>query len=400
MESLHWRRNLYVCLFGSFTTIAGLSLILPFLPLYVERLGVVGHAAIVQWSGIAYGATFFGAGATAPLWGKFADRYGRKVILIRASLAMTVAIALTGLVQDVYQLAALRLLAGLLGGYASGSIVLVATQTPKARSGWALGILSTGMLAGSLAGPLIGGALPGLIGLRQTFFAAAGVIFLTFIATATLIREEPRARAAGPHVAGSPWRQIPDRRPVYAMLLTACMLMVANMSIEPIITVYVGQIAAPGSDIAFLSGLVMAGGALASMLAAPRVGRLTDRLGPRTVVIACLAATGALMIPQAFVTHVWQLVGLRFLMGLTLAGLLPAITTLIRHAVPDRVAGAILGYSTSAQFAGQVAGPLLGGFVGGHVGMRAVFFVTAILLFASAALNARLKIYSGPAHAA
>ncbi|TWB36354.1 MFS transporter [Nitrospirillum viridazoti] len=399
MESLHWRRNLYVCLFGSFTTIAGLSLILPFLPLYVEHLGVAGRAAIVQWSGIAYGATFFGAGATAPLWGKFADRYGRKVILIRASLAMTVAIALTGLVQDVYQLVALRLLAGLLGGYASGSIVLVATQTPKSRSGWALGILSTGMLAGSLAGPLIGGALPGLIGLRQTFLAAAGVIFLTFIATATLIREEPRARAAGPHPTGSPWRQIPDRRPVYAMLLTACMLMVANMSIEPIITVYVGQIAAPGSDVAFLSGLVMAGGALASMLAAPRVGRLTDRLGPRTVVIACLAATGLLMIPQAFVTHTWQLVALRFFMGLTLAGLLPAITTLIRHAVPDRVAGAILGYSTSAQFAGQVAGPLLGGFIGGHVGMRAVFFVTAILLFASAALNARLKIYSDPAHA-
>ncbi|WP_040846105.1 MFS transporter, partial [Nitrospirillum viridazoti] len=150
----------------------------------------------------------------------------------------------------------------------------------------------------------------------------------------------------------------------------------------------------------FLSGLVMAGGALASMLAAPRVGRLTDRLGPRTVVIACLAATGLLMIPQAFVTHTWQLVALRFFMGLTLAGLLPAITTLIRHAVPDRVAGAILGYSTSAQFAGQVAGPLLGGFIGGHVGMRAVFFVTAVLLFASAALNARLKIYSDPAHAA
>ncbi|TWB35864.1 MFS transporter [Nitrospirillum pindoramense] len=400
MESLHWRRNLYVCLFGSFTTIAGLSLILPFLPLYVEHLGVSGHAAIVQWSGVAYGATFFGAGATAPLWGRFADRYGRKIILIRASFAMAAAIALTGLVRDVYQLVALRLLAGLLGGYASGSIVLVATQTPKSRSGWALGVLSTGILAGSLAGPLIGGALPGLIGLRQTFFAAGGAIFLTFIATATLIREEPRAKVAGPPLVGSPWRQIPDRRPVYAMLLTACMLMVANMSIEPIITVYVGQIAPPDSDVAFLSGLVMAAGALASMLAAPRVGRLTDRLGPRAVVVACLAATGVLMIPQAFVTHVWQLIALRFLMGLTLAGLLPAITTLIRHSVPDRVAGAILGYSTSAQFAGQVAGPLLGGFIGGHVGMRSVFFVTALLLFASAALNAMPRAGAGPAHAA
>ncbi|MDE1148471.1 MAG: MFS transporter [Azospirillaceae bacterium] len=397
MESQHWRRNLFVCLFGSFTTIAGLSLIMPFLPLYVAHLGVTGHAAIVQWSGVAYGATFLGAGATAPLWGKLADRHGRKVILIRASLSMAIAVSLTGLVQDVYQLVALRLLAGVLGGYGSGSVVLVATQSPKARAGWALGVLSTGMLAGALAGPLIGGLLPGLIGLRPTFFAAGGAIFLTFIATATLIREEARPKGKARLYQGSAWAHVADRRAVYAMLLTACMLMVANMSIEPIITLYVGQVAAPGSDLALLSGLVMAGGALASMLAAPRVGRLTDTMGPWTVVIGCLAATGALMIPQAFVTHVWQLIALRFLMGLTLAGLLPAITTLIRHSVPDGAAGAILGYSTSAQFAGQVAGPLIGGFIGAHVGMRAVFFVTAALLFAVAALNARLRPRAVPA---
>src|ERR1700750_2324924 len=185
LDSGAWKRNLIVCVYGSFTTIVGMTLLLPFLPLYVERLGVSDHAAIVQWSGIAFGATFFTAALTAPLWGKLADRYWRKLMLIRARL---------GMAHNVWQLVGLRLLAGLLGGYASGSTVLVAAQTPKARTGWALGVLSAGIMAGNLVGPLVGGALPPLIGIRSTFLLAGAIIFVTFLGTVLLIREEPRPR--------------------------------------------------------------------------------------------------------------------------------------------------------------------------------------------------------------
>src|SRR5471030_2273274 len=192
----YWQRNLAVCVFGSFTTIIAMTLLLPFLPLYVEQLGVTGHAAIGQWSGLAYGATFFSAALTAPLWGRLGDRYGRKLMLIRASLGMAIAMTLLGMAHSVWQLVALRLLAGLLGGYASGSMVLVAAQTPKARSGWALGVLSSGIMAGNLVGPLIGGVLPPLIGIRSTFFLAGAVIFVTFLGTMFFIREEARPAQA------------------------------------------------------------------------------------------------------------------------------------------------------------------------------------------------------------
>src|SRR3984957_13401858 len=164
-----WKRNLIVCVFGSFTTIVAMTLLLPFLPLYVEQLGVSDHAAIVQWSGVAYGATFLTAAMFAPLWGRLGDQYGRKLMLIRSSLGMAVAMSLIGLSQNVYQLVGLRLLAGLLGGYSSGSNILVATQTPRAQTAWALGMMSSGIMAGNLVGPLVGGALPPLIGIRQTF---------------------------------------------------------------------------------------------------------------------------------------------------------------------------------------------------------------------------------------
>jgi MFS family permease len=276
LESGPWKRNVIVCVFGSFTTIVAMTLLLPFLPLYVEQLGETDHAAIVQWSGIAYGATFFSAALTAPLWGWLADRYGRKLMLIRASLGMAIAMSLIGMAHTVGQLVAFRLLAGLLGGYASGSTVLIATQAPKARSGWALGILSAGIMAGSLAGPLIGGVLPPLIGIRATFLWAGGVIFITFLGTAFLIREEHRPKAQANKARGG-WSQIPDKRPIVAMLATGLLLMVANMSIEPIITVYVAQLVEP-PRVTFVAGLVMAAAALGAILSSPRLGKLADRI--------------------------------------------------------------------------------------------------------------------------
>lgn len=387
----YWRQNLLVSFFGSFTTIVAMTLLLPFLPVYVEQLGVEDHAQIVQWSGIAYGATFFAAALVAPLWGRMADHYGRKLMLVRASLGMAIAMSLIGMASNVWQLVALRLFAGLAGGYASGSTILVATQTPKERSAWALGVLSSGIMAGNLAGPLIGGALPPIIGIRATFWAAGGVIFITFLATSFFIREEkkPSKKKPGDKAPSSQsvWAQIPDKRPIIAMLVTGTLLMIANMSVEPIITVYVAQLLDDQHSLTMTSGVVMAAAALGSILSASKLGKIADQIGHTQVIIAALSVSALLLIPQAFVTTSWQLIILRFLMGLALGGLLPCITSVIRHNVPHAVSGGILGLSTSAQYAGQVIGPLTGGFIGGHFGMRAVFLGTCLMMAAGAFYN-------------
>jgi MFS family permease len=386
----HWQRNLWVCVFGAFTTIVAMTLLLPFLPLYVEHLGVNDPAAVVQWSGLAYGATFLSAALTAPLWGRLGDRYGRKLMLIRASLGMAVAMSLIGLAETVWQLVLLRLLAGLLGGYASGATILVATQTPKARSGWALGVLSSGIMAGSLAGPLIGGVLPPLVGIRATFFLAGGVIFITFLGTLLLLREAPRpARASSEKKPSS--TAVPlsaeQRRVVTLLLIVASLVMFSAMSVEPIITVYLRQLHT--DNLTLMAGVVMSATALGSIIAASRLGRLADRIGYWPVLAGCLGITAITLVPQAWVSDVWQLTGLRFVMGLSLGGLLPCITALIRHAVPQEVAGRILGYSTSSQYLGQVLGPLAGGLLGAHLGMGSVFLGTAALLATCSAVVVR-----------
>jgi MFS family permease len=388
--NFHWRRNLVVCLAGSFSTLIAMTLLLPFLPLYVEQLGAEGHGAIVQWSGIAYGATFFAAALVAPLWGRLGDRYGRKLMLVRASFGMAICMSLTGMVETVWQLVLLRLLIGFAGGYSSGSTILVAMQTPMDRSGWALGVLSAGITAGGLVGPLLGGALPPVIGIRATFLLSGGVIFLAFLVTTFLIKETPHPPAAKVAPSSKPksgWSQITDKRPVVAMLATGMLLAFATMSIEPIITVYVQQLIEDQSRVTMVAGVVMSAAALGAILSASWLGKLADRIGHWNVVVAALAVSALLLIPQAFVTGAWQLIGLRFLMGLALGGLLPCITSVIRHNVPDGVGGNVLGLSISAQYVGQVAGPLLGGFAGGHFGMRSVFLGTSALMAGGAAYN-------------
>lgn len=171
------------------------------------------------------------------------------------------------------------------------------------------------------------------------------------------------------------------------MFITGTLLMLANMSIEPIITVYVAQLVADTGHVTMVAGLVMAAAALGSILSAARLGRLADRIGAWNVIVGCLAVSAVLLIPQAFVTASWQLVVLRFLMGLSLGGLLPCIASVIRHSVPERAAGQMLGYSVSAQYTGQVVGPLMGGFVGGHFGMRSVFLGTCVLMAGGAVWN-------------
>lgn len=385
----YWRHNLVVCLFGSFATLIAMTLMLPFLPLYVQQLGITGQADIAQWSGIAYGATYLTAGLVAPLWGRLGDLYGRKSMLVRASLGMAVTITLMGCATTIWQLVGLRLLAGVAGGYSSGAMILVASQAPRNQSAWALGLLSSGIMAGNLIGPLVGGLMPPLIGIRMTFIGSGALIFVAFLATLFLIRETPQ-RSVSPTRTKSGWKEIPDKPLMVMMLCTGMLLMVANMSIEPIITLYIRPLIANPAHVTFIAALVMSAAALGSILSASNLGRLADKKGHGIIIVSALAIASMLLIPQAFVTAGWQLIGLRFLMGLSLGGLLPCVTAVIRHNVPDHSIGTVMGYAVSAQFVGQVVGPLLGGFIGGQIGMRFVFLGTSVLLLVGALGNWRV----------
>jgi DHA1 family multidrug resistance protein-like MFS transporter len=250
-------------------------------------------------------------------------------------------------------------------------------------------VLSTGALAGNLVGPLVGGFLPTWVGIRGTFFVGGAIIAVAALLSIVVVREDfDRITDAKKRTdTGGVSPSTINRGVILVLLVTAMMVLLANMSIEPIITVYIGQLGVSGDHVARMAGIVMAASAFGSMLTAARLGALADRVGSSKVIIGCLLATGVIMVPQAFVTQWWQLAILRGLMGVTLAGLLPSIAKEVRHAVVDHNSGKTLGYLQSAQFSGQVIGPLIGGQIGAHFSLRAVFFVTASLLLVCAGLN-------------
>lgn len=208
--------------------------------------------------------------------------------------------------------------------------------------------------------------------------------------TLTLIREEVQPNTDAAAKTRVSWSQLHHRSVIICMLCTGLLLMLANMSIEPIITVYVRTLVSDSSQITKVAGYVMAAAALGSIISATWLGKVADRIGHVRIITIALAGAGLLLIPQAFVTSGWQLIALRFLMGLALGGLLPCIAAVIRHHVPEGMVGSILGYSVAAQFAGQFMGPLIGGVVGGHIGMRAVFLATSIILLLGAFWNFKL----------
>lgn len=380
-----WQRNLLVCWFGVFATSTGLSQLTPILPLYIDQLGVHELADIEWWSGITYGVTFICMALFSPIWGQAADKYGRKPMLLRASLGMAIIITSMGFAQNVYQLAGLRLLQGTISGFYSASITLVATQAPGARLGWALGTLSTASVAGMLVGPLIGGYLAEVLGLRSVFSAIGFLLLVAFAASLLFVKEDftPVTSKKAP-CFNEVWCQLPNPRVIVALFVTTLVLQLALMSIQPIITVYISELIEDTDHIALVSGMVFAATGLSSVLAAPALGRIADKIGPQKVMLAALMAAGLLFIPQAFVDSPWELMALRFLLGIATAGLLPSINSLIKQITPDEVAGRVFGYNQSAQFIGSFSGSVMGGGVAASLGMPYVFLLTSALLLINA----------------
>ncbi|MCP1104043.1 multidrug efflux MFS transporter [Serratia nevei] len=380
-----WKVNLISVWLGCFFTGLAMSQILPFLPLYVEQLGVSDHQSLSLWSGLVFSGTFLVSAVVSPLWGSLADRKGRKLMLLRASLGMAIVIALQGLATNVWQLFALRALMGLTSGYIPNAMALVASQAPRDKSGWALGTLSTGQISGVIAGPLLGGLMADHLGLRVVFFVTAGLMFVSFLVTLFLIKERRITVKKADQLSGKAvFRSLPYPTLIVTLFVCTLMIQLANSSISPILTLFIRELSGDVSNIAFVSGMIAAVPGIAALISAPRLGRLGDRIGTARILIAALLFTTGLFAVMAWVNTPLQLGILRFLLGFADGALMPAVQALLLKYSSDQVTGRIFGYNQSFMYLGNVVGPLLGSGISAMMGFRWVFAVTAVLVLFNA----------------
>ncbi|NQX66144.1 multidrug efflux MFS transporter [Paenibacillus alba] len=379
-----WKRNLIVCWFGMFVSGVGMSMLAPVLPLYIHHLGVTNTASIAQLSGFAFGITYIISAIFSPIWGLAADKFGRKPMLLRASLGMAIVIGCMGFATNVYILIGLRLLQGVITGYATACTTLIATQTDKEHIGYALGTISTASIAGSLLGPSIGGFIEEGFGLQNVFFITGGLLLIAFLTTALFVKESFTREDKKLLSLKELWQLLPEKSLTITMFITFFVLTVALYSIEPVITVYITQLSHETSHIALIAGLTFSASGLANIVAAPRLGKLSDRIGVHKVMLFSLVAAGIIFIPQAFVSNPWQLMGLRFVLGLTAAGLTPSVNVLIKKITPASLTGRVFGFAMSAGYLGVFGGAVLGGQVAAWLGVQYVFLFTGVLLLLNA----------------
>lgn len=380
-----WQRNLYVLWFGVFMMGIGFSEVLPFMSLYVDTLGKFTASQLSFYSSLTFSISYLATAIASPFWGRLADAKGRKLMLLRAAFGMAIVFALMGIVTNVWQLVALRAIQGLLGGFISNANAMIATQTPKNRAGYAMGLLVTGTTAGQLLGPFIGGTLASLFSYRLAFFITAIIFMLVFLLTWFMVQEDfvPVERDQAPSLK-TVISELDDPKLTFGLFTTTLIIQMANFSISPFIALFVRELNTTSLSTTFLAGVVTAMPGIATLFAAQRFGVLGDRFGTDKMILVGFGIGFISLLPIAWVTTIWQLIFLRFIMGISNSTMMPAVQTLLTRTTPRQITSRIFSYNQSFQSMGAVFGPLLGSVVATQFGYRGVFVASAILV----ALNA------------
>ncbi len=232
-----------------------------------------------QLSGIIFGITYLITAIFSPIWGYAADRVGRKPMILRAGIGLSIVYLLMGFVPNVYILIVLCAVQGAITGYSTACNTLIATQTDRAQVGYALGTLSTASIAGSLLGPTLSGVIEATLGLKAVFFIISGFLFIAFIITLLLVQESFVRNDKKSQGLREIWNSVPQKELTVVILITFFVLGIGLYSVEPIMTQYVSRLSPSASYIALISGLVFSATGLSNIISAPRLEKLSDKIG-------------------------------------------------------------------------------------------------------------------------
>ncbi|WP_058303482.1 MFS transporter [Gorillibacterium timonense] len=383
-----WKINLVVLWIGQFFVMAGTTMITPFLPLYLQEMGMHNPHQVAIWSGLIFSANFVTSFLFQPLWGGLADRYGRKMMLMRSGYGMAVVMTLMGFAGSAWMLLALRLLNGTISGFNPASVTLLSANTPKNKVGFAMGILQSGGVAGTILGPLIGGLLADSIGFRSIFFLTGGMLLMASLLVTFLVHEsfDRKAALAAPKTTlRESVRELSHVRELPALFTVSFLFQFALLGPSQLLPLFVQELHGPNvANLAFFAGLVNSANGISNMMVSPVLGKLGDRFGSERVLNICLLGVAMSFIPQAFVNSVWQLFAMRFLQGVFMGGLLPSVYSLIRKFTPDGMESRSYSLNTSTIALGNVLGPITGGLLSPFFGIEGVFLVSAALLLLNA----------------
>jgi len=376
-----WKRNLYIIWISQFFAIGGISLVLPFLPLFIRELGINSTAEERIWSGWAFAGPFLLSFISTPIWGSLGDKYGRKLMTVRAIFGLGISQILVGLSQTPFQLVLFRMIQGVVSGFIPAALSLVASNTPKEKSGYALGVLQTSTAAGSIMGPLIGATLSAFFGFRIIFFINAFICIIIGFFIIYGFKEITTNNDNGKsYNIFDNLSFIKQRKHLSLALIIIFLAQMSIMTNQPIFTLYIETMISDQKYLATISGIIFSITGIANVISGPIWGKRNDKYGSsKNLSIALFIGSFSILL-HAFVNNPIYVGFLRILLGISIGGILPSLYTLMSNETPIERRGGVLGISSSFTTLGNMIGPLTGGYIASYLGFQMVFFYGALIL--------------------
>lgn len=390
-----WRKNLYIVWVAQFITMMGMSMIVPFLPFFIRELGVSDEASVARWSGIVFSGPFIVSFFTTPMWGTLGDRFGRKLIMVRAIFGLGVAQFLISLSQNVYQLFIFRIIQGAISGFIPSALAFVSAESPYEKKGYAIGVLQTATSTGQLFGPLFGGVLADLIGYRH-IFQITGI--LCFISGFLLIFGAKEMKMNNFSNGGNELKNllknyryaILENRNVRFGLMLIFLSQMSVMLVQPIFALFVESISGDVKHISSLSGFAFSVAGAFTILSAPFWGKKNDKdiskfgiHGYKRNLKISFAGAGISLLLQGLSGSIFLVILFRAFFGFFLGGMTPVLYSFVSRNVDEERQGGVMGIASSFTTLSNVVGPGLGGLIAGFWGLRIGFYLSGVIsLFA------------------
>lgn len=387
---MNWKAVLAILTCNVVLMSASYTMLIPFLPMYlINELGVTSDN-VNMWSGIIFSVTFIVSAVMAPIWGKLSDKKGgRKPMAVRAGVGLAITYFICGIVSSPIQLMFARILQGFAAGLWPAELAIMSSYAPKEKLGFCMGVMQGALTAGGVIGPLLGGVLASVFGMRVSFFISAGALALITLITLIFIKEPPREAKTPEQLALAKEAEkvnllkVPMIR---RMLECAVVIQMAILILQPILTLYVAELHHSMDNVIMLSGMVFSLGGFAGAISAPLWGRYGQSHGFFRTMCITLAGTGFILIIQSIPSTLTPFAILQFVCGLFYAGVYPSINSILVKKSPAEQRGRIFGLMFAAQQIGSTIGPLVGGFIGTFFGLKFVFIFAGILMFITSAL--------------
>jgi len=380
-----WQRNVWALSLCVFIAFVGFQFFTPFLPLYIRELGVTDPATIALWSGTIAAVTPAISGVLSPVFGRLADRFGRKLMLIRSLTAFTIIVAAMGMVTSVRQLFVARFLMGFFAGFTPMAMAVASVSAPRERASVAIARVQGAQLLSVAVGPVVGGIVASHFGIRPAFFVTAAMCAVALVALIFLFKE---ARTIAPGEAQAAARATPLRQFLRVPHFVSVMLLLliaqfVDRGLSLLIPLQVAHM--PGVEAAATAGLIVSVAAVGATFSASAAARLAQVIPVGQLLLGQLVVGGVFCGLLAVAETRLPLLLLRLVVALCLGGALTLSYTLGGMIVAAETRGAAFGWLAVGVQLASAASPLVNGWVAATSLPRA-YLMNAALAWLGAAI--------------